>query len=136
MWNRDKLIYFSRIVRFFANSRIMPNGNEDVDNLLVKPIRRLVAAVENDEKKEWSILSEQTLGIIADVAGEIWYAIDNRTDIRDALSNESIEIPMKYKTELFDTYYIPTDEPMTWQFLHTLAGRISRDCQSEYGKKE
>ena len=136
MWNSDKLKCFSKIVMFYANSRIMPIGNEDVESLLMQPIRRLVAAVENDEKKEWGILSEQTLGIIADVAGEIWYAIDNRTDIRDALSNESIEIPMKYKTELFDTYYIPTDEPMTWQFLHTLAGRISRDCQGEYGKKE
>lgn len=136
MWNRDKLIYFSKIVRFYANSRIMPIGNEDVESLLVKPIRRLVDAVENDEKKEWAILSEQTLGIIADVAGEIWYAIDNRTDIRDVLPKESIEIPLRYKSELFDSYYIPSDEPMTWQFLHTLAGRISRDCQGEYGKKE
>lgn len=136
MWNRDKLIYFSKIVRFYANSRIMPIGNEDVESLLVKPIKRLVEAVENDENKEWAILSEQTLGIIADVAREIWYAIDNRTDIRDALPKESIEIPLKYKSELFDSYYIPSDEPMTWQFLHTLAGRISRDCQGEYGKKE
>lgn len=136
MWNRDKLIYFSKIIRFYVNSRIMPIGNEDVESLLVKPIKRLVEAVENDEKKEWAILSEQTLGIIADVAGEIWYAIDNRTDIRDALPKESIEIPLKYKSELFDSYYIPSDEPMTWQFLHTLAGRISRDCQGEYGKKE
>ena len=114
----------------------MPIGNEDVESLLVKPIKRLVEAVENDEKKEWAILSEQTLDIIADVAGEIWYAIDNRTDIRDALPKESIEIPLRYKSELFDSYYIPSDEPMTWQFLHTLAGRISRDCQGEYGKKE
>lgn len=136
MWNRDKLIYFSKIIRFYANSRIMPIGNEDVESLLVKPIKRLVEAVENDEKKEWAILSEQTLDIIADVAGEIWYAIDNRTDIRDALPKESIEIPLRYKSELFDSYYIPSDEPMTWQFLHTLAGRISRDCQGEYGKKE
>lgn len=136
MWNRDKLIYFSKIIRFYANSRIMPIGNEDVESLLVKPIKRLVEAVENDEKKEWAILSEQTLNIIADVAGEIWYAIDNRTDIRDALPKESIEIPLRYKSELFDSYYIPSDEPMTWQFLHTLAGRISRDCQGEYGKKE
>ena len=52
MWNRDKLIYFSKIIRFYVNSRIMPIGNEDVESLLVKPIKRLVEAVENDEKKE------------------------------------------------------------------------------------
>lgn len=137
MWDNEKLKCFSEIVRFYANSRIMPVRDFEKENLLVKPIQRMIAAIEADKKEDdWWSISEQTLHIIYDVADKIWSTIENNPSVRYTLSKESIEIPSKYKTKLFDVYYIPIDEPMTWELLHTIAGKISQDCIYYKNNKE
>lgn len=121
---QEILMQFARLVKYYCNSSIMPvedSNNEDIATLFINPIKRLVAIYDNQD----SLDSNQMLTDIVEIADQLWYAIEQRSDIRCYIKQGAITVPKSDFYTLLEYYNIPISENLTWELLHTIAGKIT-----------
>lgn len=74
-----------------------------------------------DNKEEFC---EKDLEIIKELSNDIWYAVDNRNDVRQATSNHDIYINDSLKVILYEHFKIPENKNMNRDLLHVIAGKL------------
>lgn len=123
---------YCELLTYFLNSRLIPRDcdmQEDINMLLISPIKSLQALL-NSERNNFS-LSKEAWANLMQIANEIWYAYEQRTDIRDAVGTKAIIIPEDLIQRLLEYYKIPFNTPVDFALIAQLSGMIWKELEDK-----
>lgn len=124
---REILLSYSILLKYFANSNLIPRNSKifkEIEELVLNPISH-IANIANKSK-----IAHNDIENICTFANSIWYAYNQRCDIRDAIPDKEIIISEDTKNEVFKYYNIPLNSPITFSLIADISGKIERDLNA------
>jgi len=116
---------YATLLNYFANSSNIPHNTEidtEIEEMLLTPIQRINETVNGIS--DTHPLDRRNMDSLASYINAIWYAYEQRSDIRGAIANNCIEVPYDVIRKTLPYFNIPLNEPIDFELIANISGQL------------